>query len=176
VIPVAPRLTRSILLFPRFENEGALQRMRLKYDPLTDKIPLHLIVFPFESELSTEQLRDHVKESVAPVTPFSLILRGITGTPEGYLFLGVKRGNDEIIRLHDRLYTGVLAPFYYRNVSYVPHLTVGRLTDELAFAEALADTADFQETFATMIHEVAVEIIGQDDSSVVEFKVPFRFA
>jgi hypothetical protein len=65
-------------------------------------------VFPFDSELPTGQLRDHVQSCVAGLAPFPVRLSQVTGSEGEYLFLNIKRGNDELIALHDRLYTGPL--------------------------------------------------------------------
>ena len=40
--------------------------------------------------------------------PFNIVLKGVTGSEEEYLFLNVKVGNDQIIELHDKLYSGLL--------------------------------------------------------------------
>jgi 2'-5' RNA ligase len=40
--------------------------------------------------------------------------------------LGVSRGRAALVRLHDRLYAGPLAPCLRTDIAFEPHLTLGR--------------------------------------------------
>lgn len=158
-------VNRAIVLFPEFERIERIAELRRAYDPLAFAIPPHItLVFPFESNLQTAALAAHVRAAVKGVAPFPIELRGVTGDGDEYLFLNVKRGNDDIITLHDRLYTGPLAPFLSPRHTFVPHLTVGRLERPTAFGVALTQAARLAETFATIIREVAVYRIGPGDT------------
>lgn len=165
---------RAIHIFPAFENIDSINMLRASYDPLANFIPPHItLVFPFESgEISSDGLTAHVQEATADLRPFSVALRGVTGAEGGYLFLNVKIGNDHIIQLHDRLYSGILRPYLYRHLTYVPHLTVGRIQDPGEFEAALEQTVDWNETFETTVHEFVVERIEDDGTSVEELSVP----
>jgi 2'-5' RNA ligase len=163
---------RAIHIFPRFANAEEINQLRQKFDPLAELIPLHLtLVYPFESTMTAEELQAHCAEAVRGIGPFSLTLQGITGTPEWHLFLNVKQGNDVIIDLHDRLYQGPLQPFLYRKVTYVPHVTVGRLHNAEAFEAALEATHTFQHAFTCTVEEITIEVIEADESSTVEGNV-----
>ena len=37
----------------------------------------------------------------------------------------LEEGNDKVIALHDKLYTGVLAPFLRKDLGYIPHIGLG---------------------------------------------------
>ena len=95
------------------------------------------LVFPFESTISTEQLTQHMSRAAQALRPFTLHPRGITGYAKEYLFLNVKYGNDQLIVLHDYLYTGLLAPYLTFQETYLPHLTVGRLSG--AFGKSMVE-------------------------------------
>ncbi|PWK14375.1 2'-5' RNA ligase family protein [Tumebacillus permanentifrigoris] len=160
---------RAIHIFPRFTNAEEIDLLRQKFDPLAGLIPFHLtLVYPFESTMTAEELQAHCMEALRGCQPFPLTLQGITGTPEWYLFLNVKQGNDGIIDLHDRLYSGPLRRFLYRKVTYIPHLTVGRLHNAEAFEAALDATQAFEHTFTCQVEEITVEVIEADESSTVE--------
>ena len=160
---------RAIHLFPAFAGMDKLQALREKFDPLAALIPPHLtLVFPFESPMSREELREHVRVALQGMKPFLLRMQGVTGADGGYLFLNVKRGNDEIVELHDRLYAGALRPFLRRDVTYVPHLTLGRLPDAEAFLQALEETERLEDVFETTVTEVVIEAIGRNEESVLE--------
>ena len=163
-------MKRAIVLFPQFNNIDAIQVVRERFDPLAKYIAPHItLVFPFESELSTEELRIHMTHALQGVKRFPVQLRGITGDfREGYLFLNVKRGNDSIIDLHDRLYQGVLEPFLFRKVTYCPHITVGNLEQQTAFDQALEELAGFSGQFEAEIDRISVENIDSGERSTIE--------
>lgn len=164
-------MKRAIVLFPKFNNIDDIHAIRERFDPLASYIAPHItLVFLFESELSTEELREHLACVLEGVKKFNVRLNGITGDfRDDYLFLNVKRGNDEIIDLHDRLYCGVLEPFLFRKVTYCPHMTVGRVEEKTEFEKALEKLGDFSERFDAQIDQVYVENIDSSDQSTIEF-------
>ena len=162
-------VSRAIVIVPEFERVERIAELRRAYDPLAFALPPHItLVFPFASDLTMAALAAHVTTAVAGIAPFPIELRDVTGDGDEYLFLNVKRGNDGIIALHDRLYTGPLAPFRSLRHTFVPHLTVGRLERPAAFGVALAHATRLSDTFATVVREVAVFRIGPGDTRVVE--------
>lgn len=53
------------------------------------------------------------------IKKFSIQLKEFTGDfRNGYLFLNIKKENDHIIELHDKLYSGILDVFLYRKATY----------------------------------------------------------
>lgn len=163
-------LKRSIILFPCFYNVDAIQRIREKYDPLANCIAPHItVVFPFESDLTTDVLESHISDALNGVKKFCVHLKGITGDfRDGYLFLNVKKGNDQIIALHDKLYGGILQKYLYKKATYCPHLTVGKLNDAAEFDKAILELGSSVESFETMIDKVYVENIDGNGNSVIE--------
>lgn len=163
-------MKRAIVLFPKFRNIAAIQAIRERFDPLAEYIAPHItLVFPFESTLSTEELKAHLSHSLAGMKQFAVSLSGVTGDfRDGYLFLNVKQGNDSIIDLHDRLYSGALEPFLFRKVTYYPHITVGRVEEPSAFDQAIVELAGFQENFEAEIDRIYVENIDSSDRSTIE--------
>lgn len=165
-------LKRSILLFPEFENVELIESIREKYDPLYKLIRPHItLVFPFESELTQKQIEEHIRYQLKDIKPFKIELREITGTNDNYLFLNVKKGNDEIIRIHDLLYTNILEPYRDRRYTYTPHITLGRFSNKPALTKAVSRYKDFDHLFKTVINEVNVEIIDKQENSQIESKV-----
>ena len=164
-------MKRAIVLFPKFDNIDAIQAVRQQFDPLAKFIAPHItIVFPFESELSAKELREHLDCALKGVKKFNVRLNGITGDfRDGYLFLNVKQGNDAIIDLHDRLYRGVLEPFLFRKVTYCPHMTVGRVEEKTEFDQALDTLGCNGERFETTVDTLYVENIDSPEQSIIEF-------
>lgn len=163
-------MKRAIILFPVFENQQVIESIRKKYDPLAGFIPPHLtLVFPFDSTFSSEELRLHVEHALAGVKSFRVRLSGFSGDfRDGYLFLNVKTGNDPIIELHDRLYTGILQPFLFRKLQYCPHLTVGKVEQPDNFEKALEELGSMNEQFEGVIDQVCIDNIDAGEHSVPE--------
>ena len=165
-----PMVTRALVAFPYVEQIEVIQRLREMYDPLATSIAPHMtLVFPFESPFTTTELAEHITKAVASFEPFSIRLQGISGHAGEYLFLNVKRGNDQLIELHDRLYGGLLAPFLRAESTYTPHLTVGRLPDADAFHAALDEARQMTAAFDAIVKEVAVYRIEPGSARPVEY-------
>ena len=163
-------MKRAIVLFPKFQNKDAIQNIRERFDPLANYIAPHItIVFPFESALSTAELDAHMRRALAGVKRFDVRLQDITGDfRDGYVFLNVKKGNDAIIALHDRLYRDDLEPFLFRKVTYCPHITIGKIEEQSAFDSALEGLGRFTEHFEAVIDRVYVENIDDQANSIIE--------
>lgn len=76
--------------------------------------------------------------------------------------------------MHDKLYSGILKKFLCRKLTYFPHLTVGRIEDKDMFDKAINELCDFHIQFRTIIDEVSVEIIDEEENSIIEFAVNLK--
>ena len=71
--------TRTIMIFPEFENIDVINDIREKYDPLADLVLPHItLVFPFDSELTNEELKFHLKKCLNNIKPFKVKLEGFS--------------------------------------------------------------------------------------------------
>ncbi len=162
---------RAIVIFPHFNNLKLIDEIREKYDPLFNYIAPHLtLVFPFQSELKTKELSDHMEKQLKEVGPFELIAKGITGASDGYVFLDVKIGNDKMIELHDKLYKGILKPYHNRFIPYIPHITIAKITDENEYSNVVRALSDFDVEFKTVVDKITIEIIADSEKSLFEFE------
>jgi 2'-5' RNA ligase len=161
---------RAIVIFPQFSNIRIINEIRKRYDPLADYIAPHItLVFPFESDIPTNELIEYIKFALAGFDKFNLAMCGITGNSDGYIFLDVKTGNDKIIELHDKLYKGLLKEHHNRFIPYIPHLTLGRLKDVKQHQEIVASLFAFDEIFEIEVVEVVVERIDEEEKSIIEY-------
>jgi 2'-5' RNA ligase len=159
---------RAIVAFPALPPEP-IGMLRRRYDPLAERVPPHLtLVFPFESALLADVLRRHVADALDDCTPFPVRFAGITGSEGEYLFVNVKRGNDALIALHDRLYSGALREHRSLAHTYLPHLTVGRLADRASFRQALADVSSLKVSVESAVTAVTVYRLEPDGERPVE--------
>lgn len=159
--------TWAIVIFPELaaEQRAMIDRLRAAHDPLATTIAPHItLVFPFEATLSQEDLLTHMRAAVAAIPLFEIVLRGVTGQQDEWLFLNVKRGNDQIIALHDRLHTGLLAPYLSPRYTYTPHLTVGHVAPGERFEAALDEATALTETFDTTVREITAVRVSASDA------------
>ena len=163
---------RAIVILPRFDGPDQIEQLRRRFDPLASRIAPHItLVFPFESELSADQLRAHIGQAIQGIAPFKVQLRGITEHDGEYLFLNVVRGVDRLIELHDRLYSGPLASHLMPEIPYHPHVTVGRLAGRTALSNALAIAREVRGTFQTVVRDIATVRIERDGEIWEEYRV-----
>lgn len=169
---------RCIMIFPEFSNINIIDSIRDKYDPLAHHVRPHItLVFPFESDISTCELKAHLEDILSRVKPFKVSLQGIipVRTFGNHLFLDITKGRDEIINIYKRLYTGILEPFHpewLKTVSYYPHMTVGNLPTEEGYKSAIEDVAGINDVFVSSIEKVSVEIIDENEDSLIEVEIP----
>jgi 2'-5' RNA ligase len=164
----------AIVIFPRHERLAAIEEFRGTYDPLASLIPAHLtLVFPCESTLSAHELSAHMTDVTRQHRPFRLCLQGVRGQASDYLFLNVTCGHDQVMALHDQLYTGLLAPYLSLHETYVPHMTIGRVQTTLAFAEALMRAHEsLPDAIQTTVDQISVYAIESDGERHVACTVP----
>ena len=167
---------RAIFLTVDLPQADKIDAIREQFDPLAGHVPPHItLVFPFDSEIPSEDLIDLITESIEE-TDFSYVEISLCRAIliEGFCFFPIKTGRDEIIDLHDRLYSTILEPYLAEEHDYVPHITVGR-TDEEEMVEALkkaADRVDLKKSGA--VRSIILERISDDTSSVTEFELNLR--
>lgn len=166
---------RVIVIFPTIEADqlAAVADLRRLYDPLADLVQPHItLVFPFESEMTDAELREHVRTQVRNVAPFRAGLSQVTGHEGEYLLLNVKHGNDDVVALHDRLYTGPLAQYLSMEDTFVPHMTVGRIADKQEWRDAVQMARALSIQLEFVVTEVSVYEIEATASRSITFVVP----
>ncbi len=165
--------TRTIMIFPEFKNIDVINYIRKKYDPLADLVFPHItLVFPFDSELTNEELKLHLIKSLSNIKPFKVELEGFSKQKNmygNYLFLNVVQGMDEIKNIHDNLYKDKLKQFDAGN-DYVPHMTVGKVSSKELLEEAFNDVNKCKDKFSAVINMVSVEMIGEHEESIIIIK------
>jgi 2'-5' RNA ligase len=170
---------RVVVAFPKVDDVAVwveVLALRDRYDPLASNIPAHLtLVSPFEDAISDGTLYAHVREAVADMAHFPVVFGQVTGHEDEYLFLNVKRGNDELIHLRDTLYSGALAAHLVRRRTFVPHVTVGRLAPG-DLPAALERTSSLTTPIQAEVHTVSVYRVEPDGSRPIVFEVPLRTA
>ncbi|MFL0269315.1 2'-5' RNA ligase family protein [Candidatus Clostridium radicumherbarum] len=172
-------LKRCIMIFPKFNNGQIIDKIRDQCDPLANHVRPHItLVFPFDSDTKTTELKEHISTVLSNITPFEIFLNGITPTNNfgKYLFLNIQKGSEEIIEIHKRLYTGILEnyfPDWLKGKTFLPHMTIGNFDNEEKFQIAIKDTRNITDSFKTIVNEISVEIIDENEDSIIELNIPF---
>jgi 2'-5' RNA ligase len=115
----------ALLIYPRVDEDlvGALRR---RYDPTVDVIAPHLpVVYPVPGEVGRDPLISHIKGVALACEPFKIRLGALHRSADHWLFLTPVDGNEDLRRLHLRLYTGLLAEFLATDRDYAPHVGLG---------------------------------------------------
>jgi len=158
------------MIFPKFENIDVINDIRKKYDPLADLVLPHItLVFPFDSELTNEELNLHLNECLSDIQPFKMELEGFSkqiNNYGNYLLLNVVQGIDEIKNIHDRLYKGKLKQFD-AGYNYVPHMTVGKVSTLELLNKAFDAVNNYGDKFSTVVKKISVEMIGDQEESII---------
>jgi 2'-5' RNA ligase len=168
---------RCIMIFPEFSNMSIIDKIRAKYDPLAHHVRPHItLIFPFQSEISASELMAHLKCVLSQMEPFKITLHGITPFQSfgNYLFLEIIEGIEEIVDMNKRLYTGLLEPFHpqwLKTGGFYPHMTVGKLEGIEAYRDAIEDVKNINDTFSGVVNKVSVEIIEENEDSLIELEV-----
>ena len=170
------KLKRSIVIFPQFNSDtNLIQDIRNQYDPLASKIAPHItLVFPFESEILSNTLRQHIETSLYGLEIFNLSMQGISIEENNYLFLNLIKGQEYITKIHESLYSGILEQFLSRRHFYKPHLTVGHLENKLETNAAMNQLKHFNHKFETKVNTITTEIILDDLSSEIDFEITLK--
>ena len=115
-------------------NRAWIERVRQQYDPNVDLIAGHF-TFCFSLQgISQEALTEHVARIASRVSAFPFECRTVSlgeddVGADAYVFLTPEQGGEAITRLHSTLYTGLLAGHLNPKIPFVPHLTLGRVSD-----------------------------------------------
>lgn len=115
---------------PRLPAEPIGSFRRAHY-PTAHLLEPHLtLVFPVPAAIGGDAFRELVRGVVSRTRAFDIRLRGLDKTWDHWLFLAVAEGLDEVIALHDALYTGILLPYLWTEQPYVPHVGLGHFAQE----------------------------------------------
>jgi 2'-5' RNA ligase len=107
-----------------------IQAFRADHDPQFRSVAPHVtLVFPFD-EMPEEELVAHVRRQTQATPKLAVTLACALpmpdpGTGGAHLFLVPDAGFAALVKLHDRLYSGPLAPYLRTDLPFVPHLTIG---------------------------------------------------
>jgi 2'-5' RNA ligase len=135
---------------PEFDErtKGNIEAFRRKYDSFVDYWEPHMpFMFPVPcSEVEETKLIEHIERVLKKWKPFPIRIGGFAKSWDHWLLLLLKEGNEEVIALHDELYTGILSPYLRKDLEFVPHIGLALFARKDAGYDALDPTVvDFDE-------------------------------
>ena len=163
-------MLRTIMIFPHFSNIEIINEIRDRYDPLSKFVSPHItIVFPFESEMTNDELEEKLTGSLKDVEPFELVLHGFSKTSDNFLFLDIEKGQDVIKTVHDELYLQYFQE-YDLGLPYIPHMTVGKFNNNQELDRAYEYVNKTDAYFQTTVRKISLEMIGEHEESIIAFE------
>lgn len=161
-------MSYAIVHYPQI-NTKRINQIRQKYDPQVDLIPPHItLVFPIKEIINSDNLMLHLQNVLSRWQPFPIHLQGLQQSWDKYLFLMVKEGNSDIIKLHNELYTDILAEYCRKDIPFVPHLTLGVFTKSTdIYWQALEETPRLDLDYHCIVDKVHLINIHDDKMQIV---------
>lgn len=113
----------AVVHYPGLDT-GGLREFRRKHDPFAGVIAEHLtLLFPIP--LGLETIRAHVQVVATEVQPFFIRIAGLKRRWDHWLCAGLKEGFEDLMDLHDRLYSGPLEGFLRTDLPLEPQVGLG---------------------------------------------------
>lgn len=159
---------RDILIMANFPNINIIKDIQKKYYDIADRIEPHIAVtFPFDSEISDEELYNKLSEVLSKYKPFKIICHGVS-TPIGepnYRFLNIVKNKEIIKRISDDIYRYIIPEYLeYRNKNnYDPHISLAN--------KPLDKEIELDDVFEMVVDSLYVERIGNHDESIKMYDI-----
>ncbi|RXJ72130.1 hypothetical protein CS022_17845 [Veronia nyctiphanis] len=143
-----------VAIIPKYN--AYIEGIRSEFDPLSDAVPAHVtLVFPTHWDNPSAAI-NHVNRIATHTPPFTVTTRDFTGQDDDLIFLNIKKGNDDIINLHDRLYTGPFENLYNNQLTYLPHITVARIKNPFTWQETLESLSAEPSEFSFAVDRLSI--------------------
>ncbi len=152
--------------FPQFANQKVIDRFRGIHDPLAQALAPHvMLVFPFHSRLTLDQLAAHAQKVLRAWPCFPVLMHGFWSAQNEFIGVGAQVGADAMVEMHDRLYRGPLAEFLRPEFEFAPHITLAKTVQPNQF-ESLSSAAMnvTREKFLDLMRTIT--IIREDAENV----------
>jgi 2'-5' RNA ligase len=141
----------------------------VKYDPQVRLIAPHItLMFPVSDSIGEENLVHHLENVLKDWRSFPIHLQGVHLSWDDYVFLLVQAGKNDIIRLHDEMYTGILARELRKDIPFIPHLTLGRVPkDPQGRKHILKEAEELRVDHHCVLEAVHLVKVDDDRSNIV---------
>ena len=129
--------------FPTLDDADArfIAGIRARHDRQASMLGPHFTLLSGCDAVDEAVYMDHVRAVVASTAAFRFECREAEPDSDdgrGLVYLVPEQGRGALTMLHDRLYTGPLAPHWRKDKDFIAHITVAHAAD-LGAAERLSD-------------------------------------
>ncbi|RCJ36816.1 hypothetical protein A6769_15055 [Nostoc punctiforme NIES-2108] len=161
-------MSYALVHYPNINTED-INQIRHKYDPQVDLIEPHItLVFPVFEFINKNNLILHIDSILSKWKIFPICLKGLQKSWDEYMFLMVEEGKVDMVKLHNELYTGILAEYIRENLPFVPHLTLGKFTkDTDKFLQVLEEVQHFDLNYRCFVDKVHLINIDDKQRSII---------
>ena len=151
-------------------DKSRINQLRKRYDPQVDLIEPHItVVFPLPESVGEQRLASHIDGILRNWRPFPIRLKGLLHSSDDYLFLLLADGSTNVIRLHDELYTGMLAPYHKDDRPFVPHVTLGVFSEDTdRCARVLLEAERMELEYNSYVDRFHLVKINDDRSRIIQ--------
>jgi 2'-5' RNA ligase len=115
------------------DNEW-IQAYRKEYNSLYHVIAPHFTLVFSLQDMTFDAFANEVRKQAKAFAPVHFCLRCAVVNKDAFsdnydVFLVPDEGHGEIVRLHDKLYSGAFAAHHRMDISYIPHISIANSTD-----------------------------------------------
>ncbi len=161
-------MSYALVHYPNINTEN-INQIRQKYDPQFYLIEAHItLVFPIIKSINENNLILHIDNILSKWKTFPISLKGLQKSWDEYLFLMVEEGKVDMVKLHNELYTSILAEYFRYNLPFVPHLTLGKFTkDRDKFLQVLEEVQYLDLNYRCFVDTVHLINIDDEQRSII---------
>ena len=161
-------MSYALVHYPNINTEH-INQIKQKYDPQFDLIEPHItLVFPIIKSINENNLIFHIDNILSKWKIFPICLQGLQKSWDEYMFLMIEEGKVDLVKLHNKLYTGILAEYFRKNLPFVPHLTLGKFTkDTDKFLQVLEEAQHLDLNYRCFVDKVYLINIIDKQRSII---------
>jgi hypothetical protein len=174
----------GLAYYPDVDTKG-VEQIRREYDPTVDLIAPHMgIMFPVPASIGEAALVRHLATVLTPWHSFNIRFARFEKSWDHWLLLTLLQGKDNVVRLHDQIYTGILAPHLRTDIAFVPHIALGLFVadgsryqyldpqqlplDAARYSEALRKAEDLRLDLKCLVKKLHLLVFPDDFSDVTQ--------
>jgi len=125
-------------------------------------------MFPTPDSIGERNLVSHIVGVLRRWESFPIRLKGLQQSWDEYLFLLLNKGEGDVIRLHDEIYTGLLSEYRNEVRPFIPHVTLGAFSAKSEeYAQALKEAEQLKLNYECMLDRIHLIKINDDRSQIV---------
>lgn len=129
-------MSHLVIAYPELQQSDLdwIQDYRKQHDRQFSLVKPHVTLVFAINDLDKSSFLHEVKQKVADIKPFDFDLKVATINQDDsgnyyHEFLVPDTGYSNIVKLHDKLYSGLFAPHLRFDIDFIPHIGIGNSED-----------------------------------------------